>query len=150
MLVGLCNALPTCIIAPWGHVHVKGSTCISWAVTGLSKTLTFGSLPWQPHQLVPSQWKESDGRKHGSGSSNMRQRHKAGRGHNTGMTAWVLSLSSPVNYRMCWTTYIILNTLLLLVLTCSARVVLTKKCIGKCPHIVKQKEDISLHYDRMG
>lgn len=47
------------------------------------------------------------------------------------------------------TTSIILNTMLLLVLTCPTRAVLTNKGIGKCPHIVKQKEVISLHCERI-
>lgn len=37
------------------------------------------------------------------------------------------------------TTSIILNTMLLLVLTCPTRAVLTNKGIGKCPHTVKQR-----------
>lgn len=47
------------------------------------------------------------------------------------------------------TTFIILNTMLLLVLTCPTRAVLTNEGTGKCPHIVKQKEVISLHCDMM-
>lgn len=47
------------------------------------------------------------------------------------------------------TTSIILNTMLLLVLTCPTRAVLTNKGIGKRLHIVKQKEVISLHCDRI-
>lgn len=47
------------------------------------------------------------------------------------------------------TTSIILNTMLPLVLTCPTRAVLTNKGIGKCPHIVKQKEVISLRCDRI-
>lgn len=47
------------------------------------------------------------------------------------------------------TTSIILNTMLLLVLTCPTRAVLTNEGTGKCPHIVKQKKVISLHCDMM-
>jgi len=47
------------------------------------------------------------------------------------------------------TTSIILSAMLLLILTCPTRAVLTNKGIGKCPHIVKQKEVISLHCDRI-
>lgn len=46
------------------------------------------------------------------------------------------------------TTSIILNTTPLSVLPGSTGAVLTNKDIGKCPHIVKQKEVISLHCDR--
>lgn len=46
-------------------------------------------------------------------------------------------------------TSIILNTMLLLVLTCPTGAVLTNEGTGKCPHIVKQKKVISLHCDML-
>lgn len=49
---------------------------------------------------------------------------------------------------MTRTSSIILNTMLLLVVTCPTRAVLTNKGFGKRPHIVKQKEVISLHCAR--
>lgn len=49
---------------------------------------------------------------------------------------------------MTGTSSIILNTMLLVVVTCPTRAVLTNKAVGKCPHIVKQKEVISLHCAR--